>query len=67
MKLTNKAYDILKWVTLIFMPALVTMISSIGIALEYEHTQVIVIVLSSFTTFLGSILGVSTVSYEGDK
>lgn len=65
MRLNNKAYDRLKWTVLIFLPALTTFISTIGQSFNAEWLLPVVTVLTAFTTFLGTIIGVSTVNYNG--
>lgn len=67
MRLNNKTYDILKWIVLIFLPALVTFISTIGQSFNVEWLLPVVTIMSAFTTFLGTIIGVSTVKYNGDN
>jgi len=52
---------------LIFLPALTTFISTIGQSFNAEWLLPVVTVLTAFTTFLGTIIGVSTVNYNGDN
>lgn len=63
MKLPNKWYDILKWIVVIFLPALNTFIFALGIALHFE-SETICGVISAVTAFLGALIGVSTYSYK---
>ena len=67
--LSNKVYDFLKWFTLIFMPALTTFTGVIlgCLKVDSEITNVIITIMAGFTTFLGSILGISTVNYRKEK
>lgn len=67
MKLTNRTYDLLKWGVTIFLPALMTFVSGLGIVLNIENTEVIVAVIGLITTFLGSLIGISTKNYNNEK
>ena len=66
MKLSNKTYDTLKWVVLIFLPALVTFITTVGQSFNAEWLFPVVTIMTAFTTFLGTLVGVSSVNYNGD-
>ena len=66
MKLSNKTYDTLKWVVLIFLPALVTFITTVGQSFNAEWLFPAVTIMTAFTTFLGTLVGVSSVNYNGD-
>lgn len=67
MQLTNKYYDILKFMAIIFIPALATFVGTVGVALGYpEVTGVIVTILTALGTFIGSLVGLSSVNYNGD-
>ena len=64
MKLTNKTYDYLKWVVVVLLPALGTLIGTIGTALNWEHTQITLVIVTAVTTFLGVCIGISTANYN---
>lgn len=64
--MTNKIYDIAKYAVQIALPALITLVSSIAVLYNYDATLLIGI-LSAVTVFLGSLLGVSTISYNHKK
>lgn len=66
MKLTNNVYDILKFIATVGLPAFTTLVGTIGTQLGYEMTTVIVI-LTALDTFLGTLLGLSGVSYTQAK
>lgn len=63
MKFNNNFYDVAKWVVMIVMPALVTMIGTIGAAVAWEHTELAMTVLTAITAFLGASLGFSSAEY----
>ena len=66
MKFDNKTYDIIKYITLVFVPALTTLVGVIGTQLQFDMTTIIVI-MTALNTFLGSIIGVSNIKYNGGK
>ena len=64
--LSNKAYDILKWIVMVFLPALNVFIFALGEALGFDsHT--ICGVIAAVTTFLGALIGVSTIGYNKEQ
>lgn len=63
MKLSNKMYDILKWVLMIFVPALITLIGTLGQIYKFD-TEIVVLTISAIATFLGAITGISNYNYK---
>lgn len=69
MMLSNKQYDIIKWVVVLLLPALSVLVGTLGQAYGFVHTDLAVTTINAVTVFLGVITGVSTYQYnkEGDK
>lgn len=67
MKFSNKTYDTLKWVILTVAPALMTLVSALGVLYGWQNTELTVAVIGAITTFLGTITGVSSVKYNQSK
>ena len=73
MRLNNKVYDILKWIALVFIPALITFYGVVGNVLNIPYTDVVLTIMGAFDVFMGSLLGISTAQYNknikesGDK
>lgn len=66
--MSNKTYDILKWITLVFLPALTTFIGVILNCFNCEYTDIVLTIMIGFDTFLGSLLGISNINYKkGNK
>ncbi len=63
--LPDKAYQILKWVGLILMPALAALIGAVGPAWGLPHVDAIVLTLNAIGTFIGVVIGASQVSAMG--
>ncbi len=60
----NKTYDILKWICMVVLPAIITFFGLVGTTLEWEFTEPVVIIATGFDTMLGTILGISNVKYN---
>ena len=66
MKLSNQVYDILKYVVLIALPAVITFVIIVGVQLGYDMTTTIVI-LTAFNTLLGTLIGISSIKYNKEN
>lgn len=64
MQLNNKVYDTLKWVTLIFIPAVSAAYFGLSGVLDLPVPEKVVGTLAVLATFLGAILGISTQGYN---
>ena len=64
MRIPDRVYDVLKWVGLIFLPAVAWLIGTVGADLGIPDPEKIARVINAFGTFLGIIIGVSTLSYN---
>ena len=67
MKLNNKIYDVLKWVCLIFLPALIVAYVSLDGAFGIGYADKVTTVVATVQTFLGALIGVSTAEYNKEK
>lgn len=66
MKLNDKVYTILKWTLIIFVPALITLIGTLGKIYDF-NTDTIVLTIGAIATFLGAITGISNYNYSKNK
>ena len=64
MKLSNKTYDILKWVAMYFLPALGTLYFALSGIWGLPFGEQIVGTITAVDTFLGVILGISSNQYK---
>lgn len=64
MTLSNKTYDILKWMVITVLPALLAFFGVVGTTLNLPYTDIVMTIGSAFITCLGAIIGVSTKNYN---
>lgn len=62
--MSNKTYDILKWIVIVVLPASLTLFGVIGNTLQLDYTETVITIGTAVITFLGTILGISSVSYN---
>ena len=62
--MSNKAYDVLKWIAMYLLPALGTLYFAIASIWGFPYGEQIVGTITAIDTFLGVILGISTVQYN---
>ncbi len=65
--MSNKVYDVLKWITLIFLPALTTLVGVILNSFNVGCTEIVLTIMTAVTTFLGAILGISNINYKNKE
>lgn len=61
----DSVYRVLKWVGLILMPALATLIGAVGPAWSMPKVDAIVLTINALGTFIGVCIGASQVSAMG--
>ena len=62
--LSNRVYDILKWVCLIGLPAISVLVATLGQIWGWVGVDKIVLTINAVTVFLGALIGVSTATYN---
>ncbi len=68
----SKLYDILKWIAMVALPALTALWLALAAIWGWPYAEAIGATLTAITTFLGALLGISSVTYqktlkEGEK
>lgn len=61
--MSNKVYDVVKWVLLTFVPALVYLITSLSDVYNF-NADVIIQTISIIATFAGLLVGISSAKYK---
>lgn len=64
MKFDNKVYDVLKWLCLIALPAAGVFYAALDGAFGWGYTETVVTVINAVTVFIGTLIGISTKSYN---
>ena len=64
MKLPDNVYNVMKWITLVFLPALTTLVGVILNCFNIGCTDIVLTIMTAVTTFMGAILGISNINYN---
>lgn len=67
MKLNSKVYDILKWITMIVLPALATAYVGLASIWGFHYADEVAKTTAVICTLLGALLGISTAQYNKDN
>lgn len=62
--MSNKTYDILKWVAQYLLPALATLYFAVAQIWGLPYGEEVVGTITAVDTFLGVLLGISTANYN---
>ncbi len=62
--INNRVYDILKWVSVIVVPALVLLINTLGQIWGWEYTKEISMTISAIGVFIGAVIQISSKKYN---
>ena len=62
--MSNKVYDILKWVSVIVVPALVLLINTLGEIWNWEFTSQVSLTISAIGVFIGALIQISSAKYS---
>ena len=67
MKINDKIYDILKWVTMIVIPALTTAYVGLAAVWGFPFAEEVAKTSAVVCTLLGALLGISTAQYNKEQ
>lgn len=67
MKLSNKNYDLLKWIAQILLPAAATLYVAVAGIWGFPYAKEIAGTISAVDLFLGALLGISSINYYKEK
>ena len=62
--MSNKVYDILKWIAQILLPALGTLYFALAGIWNFPYAEAVVGTVTAVDTFLGVLLGISSMNYN---
>ena len=63
----NTVYDWMKWITILVLPAIATLLIAIGNIWNIGILTPIAATVTAVTALLGTVLGISTISYNKSK
>lgn len=67
MKMSNKVYDALKYITQIGLPAIGTLYFTLSNIWGFPYAEEVVGTISAIVTFLGILLGISSAKYKKES
>lgn len=62
--MSNKVYDVLKWIAMVVLPAIGTLYFALASIWGFPYAEEIVGTITAVDTFLGVLLGISSVQYS---
>ena len=65
MKISNKLYDILKWVVIIVLPAMATLYKALSAVCAWPYANEVVTTITAVDTFRGAVWGIAEATFLG--
>ena len=65
--MTNKTYDVLKKIAMYALPALATLVITLGEIWGWDWSAQVAATITALDTFIGAALGISSKSYNKKK
>lgn len=65
--MSNKIYDVLKWIALVVLPAIATLYMALSAIWGFPYGEEIVGTITAIDAFLGALLGISSAQYNKKK
>ena len=65
--MSNKVYDVLKWIAMYLLPALGTLYFAIAQIWGLPYGEEIVGTITAIDAFLGAVLGISSINYNKEE
>lgn len=67
LKLKNEVYNVLKWITILVLPAAEVLWITLGNLWNWPNVEPVAGTIAAITTFLGAILGISCYNYNKEE
>nr|DAT45824.1 MAG TPA: holin [Caudoviricetes sp.] len=64
MKISNKVYDVMKYVVMIALPAISAFYVALAPVWSWPYAEQVAMTISAVTALLGALLGISSASYK---
>ena len=65
--MSNKMYDVLKWIAMVVLPAVATLYFALAGIWGFPYGEEIVGTITAIDAFLGALLGISSAQYNKKK
>lgn len=65
--MSNKVYDVLKWIAMVFLPAIATLYFALAGIWDFPYGEEIVGTITAIDTCLGVLLGISSAQYNKEN
>lgn len=65
--LSDKVYDVLKWLVLIVLPAANVLYRALDATFGWAQAETVCTVITAVQVFVGTLIGVSTSAYNAEK
>ena len=62
--MSNKVYDVLKWITMVALPAIGTLYFALAGIWGFPYAEQVGGTITAVVTFLGVVLGISSAQYK---
>ena len=67
MKMSNKVYDVMKWLTVIVLPALATLYTVLADSWNLPYAEQMPTTITAISVFLGACLMISSHNYNKEQ
>ena len=69
MKLNNRVYDVLKWVAIIFFPAVITLVETVlpVYGVSADIIKIVTVTCSGIGVFIATLIGASAITIANEK
>lgn len=69
MRIPDSWYNVLKWIAVICIPAVVTFLSVVlgALGVDPQATNIVVTIITAVGTLIGSLIGISTKAYRQEQ
>lgn len=65
--MSNKVYDVLKWIAQILLPAIGTLYFALAGIWDFPYAEAVVGTITAIDTFMGILLGISSANYNKEE
>ena len=67
MKIPDKLYNLLKWISIVAIPAATTLFGVVASQFNIPYAQQVLTICPAVATFIGALIGISSAKYYQDQ